>query len=99
MRGEALRGQLDLLLLAVVRARPAHGCAIIENLYVCAVEESWTFPRGQYTRPCTGWSEPVSSRADGRRPQGAAGAPRRSRREASLGYVPKNKTGASFREP
>lgn len=32
MRGEALRGHLDLLLLAAVRARPAHGYAIIENL-------------------------------------------------------------------
>ncbi|MBA3423598.1 MAG: helix-turn-helix transcriptional regulator [Rubrobacter sp.] len=32
MRGEALKGHLDLLLLAAVRARPAHGYAIIENL-------------------------------------------------------------------
>jgi PadR family transcriptional regulator PadR len=32
MRGEALRGHLDLLLLAAVRARPAHGYVIIENL-------------------------------------------------------------------
>jgi PadR family transcriptional regulator PadR len=32
MRGEALRGHLDLLLLVAVRARPAHGYAIIENL-------------------------------------------------------------------
>ena len=32
MRGEALRGHLELLLLAAVRARPAHGYAIIENL-------------------------------------------------------------------
>ena len=32
MRGEAFRGHLDLLLLAAVRARPAHGYAIIENL-------------------------------------------------------------------
>jgi PadR family transcriptional regulator, regulatory protein PadR len=31
MRGEALRGHLALLLLAAVRARPAHGYAIIEN--------------------------------------------------------------------
>jgi PadR family transcriptional regulator PadR len=32
MRGEALKGHLDLLLLAALRARPAHGYAIIENL-------------------------------------------------------------------
>jgi len=32
MRGEALKGHLELLLLAAVRARPAHGYAIIENL-------------------------------------------------------------------
>ena len=32
MKGEALKGHLDLLLLAAVRARPAHGYAIIENL-------------------------------------------------------------------
>ncbi|MGI8859250.1 MAG: PadR family transcriptional regulator [Rubrobacteraceae bacterium] len=32
MRGETLKGHLDLLLLAAVRARPAHGYAIIENL-------------------------------------------------------------------
>ncbi len=32
MRGETLKGHVDLLLLAAVRARPAHGYAIIENL-------------------------------------------------------------------
>src|SRR5947209_3846897 len=32
MRGEALKGHLDMLLLAAVRARPAHGYAIIEEL-------------------------------------------------------------------
>lgn len=32
MRGEALKGHLDLLLLAAVRAAPAHGYAIIEAL-------------------------------------------------------------------
>jgi PadR family transcriptional regulator len=32
VRGEALKGHLDLLLLAAVRATPAHGYAIIETL-------------------------------------------------------------------
>jgi PadR family transcriptional regulator PadR len=32
MRGEALKGHLDLLLLAVLEPRPAHGYAIIEAL-------------------------------------------------------------------
>jgi PadR family transcriptional regulator PadR len=32
MTGEALKGHLDLLLLAVVRAHPAHGYAIIDEL-------------------------------------------------------------------
>jgi len=32
MKGEALKGHLELLLLAAVRARPAHGYAIIEEL-------------------------------------------------------------------
>ncbi len=32
MRGEELKGHLDLLLLAAVQARPAHGYAVIEEL-------------------------------------------------------------------
>ena len=32
MRGEALKGHLDMLLLAAVEARPAHGYAVIEEL-------------------------------------------------------------------
>ncbi len=32
MKGEALKGHLDLLLLAAVRSRPSHGYAIIEEL-------------------------------------------------------------------
>jgi PadR family transcriptional regulator, regulatory protein PadR len=32
MSGEALKGHLDLLLLAVLQPRPAHGYAIIEEL-------------------------------------------------------------------
>lgn len=32
MSGEALKGHLDLLLLAALRPRPAHGYAIIEEL-------------------------------------------------------------------
>ncbi len=32
MRGEALKGHLDLLLLAAVRSGPGHGYAIIETL-------------------------------------------------------------------
>jgi PadR family transcriptional regulator PadR len=32
MRGESLKGHLDLLLLAAVRRRPAHGYAIAEAL-------------------------------------------------------------------
>lgn len=32
MSGEALKGHLDLLLLAVLRAGPAHGYAVIEQL-------------------------------------------------------------------
>lgn len=32
MSGEALKGHLDLLLLAALRAGPAHGYAIIEEL-------------------------------------------------------------------
>ena len=32
MKGEALKGHLDLLLLGVVRGGPAHGYAIIEEL-------------------------------------------------------------------
>lgn len=32
MKGEGLKGHLDMLLLAAVRARPAHGYAILENL-------------------------------------------------------------------
>src|SRR5712691_2817365 len=32
MRAEILKGHLDLLLLAAVQARPAHGYAIIEEL-------------------------------------------------------------------
>jgi DNA-binding PadR family transcriptional regulator len=32
MNTEALKGHLDLLLLSVLRARPAHGYAIIEEL-------------------------------------------------------------------
>jgi DNA-binding PadR family transcriptional regulator len=32
MSGEALKGHLDLLLLAAVQARPAHGYAIIQHL-------------------------------------------------------------------
>ncbi len=32
MSGEALKGHLDLLLLAALRADPAHGYAIIEQL-------------------------------------------------------------------
>jgi len=33
MRGEALKGHLDMLLLAAVQARPAHGYAVIEELW------------------------------------------------------------------
>ena len=32
MRAEILKGHLDLLLLAAVQARPAHGYAVIEEL-------------------------------------------------------------------
>ncbi|MBW3622189.1 MAG: helix-turn-helix transcriptional regulator [Armatimonadetes bacterium] len=32
MRGEALKGHLDLLLLAVLHRNPAHGYAVIEEL-------------------------------------------------------------------
>jgi len=32
MSGEALKGHLDLLLLAALRGRPAHGYAIVEEL-------------------------------------------------------------------
>ena len=32
MRGEALRGHLDMLLLATVSARPGHGYAIVAEL-------------------------------------------------------------------
>ena len=32
MRAEILKGHLDLLLLAAVRARPAHGYAVIDEL-------------------------------------------------------------------
>ncbi|MDQ6806908.1 MAG: helix-turn-helix transcriptional regulator [Actinomycetota bacterium] len=32
MRGEVLRGHLDLLLLSAVQAGPAHGYAIVERL-------------------------------------------------------------------
>ena len=32
MKGEALKGHLDLLLLAVLHMRPAHGYAVIEEL-------------------------------------------------------------------
>ena len=32
MRGEMLKGHLDLLLLAALRGRPAHGYAIVERL-------------------------------------------------------------------
>ena len=32
MKGEALKGHLDLLLLAAVRSTPSHGYAIIEEL-------------------------------------------------------------------
>jgi PadR family transcriptional regulator, regulatory protein PadR len=32
MKGEALKGHLDLLLLAVLQSGPAHGYAIIETL-------------------------------------------------------------------
>ena len=32
MKGEALKGHLDMLLLAAVQAGPAHGYAIIEEL-------------------------------------------------------------------
>ena len=32
MKGEALKGHLDMLLLAVLRLRPAHGYSIIEEL-------------------------------------------------------------------
>jgi DNA-binding PadR family transcriptional regulator len=32
MKGEVLKGHLDMLLLAAVRTRPAHGYAIIEEL-------------------------------------------------------------------
>jgi transcriptional regulator len=32
MRGEALKGHLDMLVLAAVQARPAHGYAVIEEL-------------------------------------------------------------------
>src|SRR5262249_25500379 len=33
MKGEALKGHLDMLLLAAVEARPAHGYAIIDELW------------------------------------------------------------------
>lgn len=32
MQGEALKGHLDLLLLAALEARPAHGYAVVERL-------------------------------------------------------------------
>jgi transcriptional regulator len=32
MQGEALKGHLDLLLLAALEARPAHGYAVVETL-------------------------------------------------------------------
>src|SRR5438132_12544043 len=32
MKGEALKGHLDMLLLAALEARPAHGYAVIEEL-------------------------------------------------------------------
>ena len=32
MRGEALKGHLDLLLLAALAERPAHGYAVVERL-------------------------------------------------------------------
>jgi DNA-binding PadR family transcriptional regulator len=45
MKGDALKGHLDMLLLAAVRARPAHGYALIEELRRCS-EGTLDLPEG-----------------------------------------------------
>ena len=45
MRGDAIKGHLDLLLLAVIEARPVHGYAVIEELRRRS-DESFDLPEG-----------------------------------------------------
>ncbi len=45
MKGETLKGHLDLLLLAVLHRRPAHGYAVIEALYELS-GETFDLPEG-----------------------------------------------------
>ena len=45
MKGEALKGHLDLLLLAVLHRRPAHGYAVIEALSELS-GETFELPEG-----------------------------------------------------
>lgn len=45
MRGQALKGHLDLLLLAVIADGPKHGYAIIEELRLRS-EEAFDLPEG-----------------------------------------------------
>lgn len=45
MRGQALKGHLDLLLLAIIADSPKHGYAVIEELRTRS-EESFDLPEG-----------------------------------------------------
>ena len=45
MRGDAIKGHLDLLLLAVIETRPVHGYAVIEELRRRS-EDSFDLPEG-----------------------------------------------------
>jgi DNA-binding PadR family transcriptional regulator len=45
MRSELLKGNLDLLLLSILKARPAHGYAIIEELRARS-DKAFDLPEG-----------------------------------------------------
>jgi DNA-binding PadR family transcriptional regulator len=59
MKGEMLKGHLDMIVLAALSSGPAHGYAVIEEISGARAARRSIFQRGRFTRPSTGSNKPV----------------------------------------
>ena len=67
MRGQALKGHLDLLLLAILADGARHGYAIIDELRLNAAMKRSIFLRERSTRRCIDSRRAATSAASGPR--------------------------------
>lgn len=58
MRGDALKGHLDLLILSILADNPLHGYAPSSKNSASAAEVI-DVPEGTLTPRCTGWRRPA----------------------------------------